>query len=309
VQPSGKTLIAAVSVTAAFVVLETYAGFYGNSLALLSDAAHNFSDVLALAFAGYAFWIAKRPADAKKTFGYHRVAILTALFNASTLILFSVAILTDAVQRLHHPVPSDPGIMLVVSMIAVILNGAVALSLHRSAQSDLNSRAAYIHMAGDAACALAVVVASLIYRYCRFDSIDSIVSILIAIFIFFSSWGIVKEATDILLESTPKGVNIDELVAAMSEAPYVRSVHDLHVWTMSDGFYCLSCHVEVDQSCTMEQVEETTVTLNNTLSSLFGIEHATIQTERTGACAMIAEDDSLFCRRPDEGHNHNHDHA
>lgn len=292
---SGPMLWASLGVTLLFVVFEAYFGWKANSLALMSDAGHNFSDALALGLAAYAVWIARKPANARKTFGYHRVAILTALFNAGSLIAIAVGILFEAIVRFQQPAALDENIMLWVAAVALLMNTVVAGLLHQHSHGNLNVRAAFIHMAGDALSALAVIIAAIALRYTHWLILDPIVSTLIAAFILWSSWGIVTEATDILLESTPKGVDVDDLIAAVRGVEHVVNVHDLHVWTVSDGLNFLSCHVEVDNERTMAEVDGLLLAINDLLAADFGIAHATIQTERQGACISASASDPIYC--------------
>jgi cobalt-zinc-cadmium efflux system protein len=292
----GPMLWLSLVVTLAFVAAEAIAGHFARSLALLSDAGHNFTDALGLGLAAYAVWVARKPANARKTFGYHRVAILTALFNAATLILIALGILYAAWQHFSNPMPVDSGLMLWVAGAAVLMNTAVAAMLRGGAKDNLNSRAAYLHMAGDALSALAVLAAAAVIKATGWTYADPSVSILIALFILWSSLGIVREATDILLEATPKGIDIDELACAIRGVAHVQAVHDLHVWTVTDGLNFLSCHVEVADTNTMAECASIVRQINDRLSGEYGIAHATIQTEIAGCCVSASPGDQpLYC--------------
>src|SRR5579884_4286823 len=192
----GPMLWVSLAITLGFVAVEAVTGHFARSLALLSDAGHNFTDALALALAAYAVWVARKPANARKTFGYHRVAILTALFNSAVLILVALAILAEAWVRLRHPAGVNSTLMLWVAGAAVVMNTVVAWLLHGSAKNNLNVRAAFVHMAGDALSALAVLIAAIVVHTTRCPFADPLVSALIALFILYSSWGIVREASD-----------------------------------------------------------------------------------------------------------------
>ena len=292
----GPMLWTSLLVTLAFVVAEAVAGHYARSLALLSDAGHNFTDALGLGLAAYAVWVAQKPANARKTFGYHRVAILTALFNAATLIVIALGILYAALEHFSHPMPVDSRLMLWVAGAAVLMNTAVAAMLRGSAKDNLNTRAAYIHMAGDALSALAVLVAAAVIKATGWMYADPIVSILIALFILWSSLGIVREAADILLEATPKGIDIDDLACSIRAVDHVQAVHDLHVWTVADGLNFLSCHVEVADTNTMAECATIIQQINQRLSHDYGIAHATIQMEIAGCCVSASPGDQpLYC--------------
>jgi cobalt-zinc-cadmium efflux system protein len=280
----GPLLIVSLVVTSLFVLGEAIAGYAAHSLALISDAGHNASDALALGLAAYAIWVAKKPANAKNTYGYHRVAILTALFNAVSLVIIGVIILVEAFELLRNPAPVVGSLMIVVAGISVLMNTVIAKLLSAGAKTSLNMRAAYIHMAGDALSAAAVVVAGFVVRSTGWVYADPLASALIGLFILYSAWGIVRESVSILLESTPRSVDLDRMVAAMETVPTVNSVHDVHVWTVSDGMHYLSCHVELPEGSSIEQVSNVVGQLNELLAHDYGIAHATIQAEVEGTC-------------------------
>lgn len=300
---SGRLLWISLALTVLFVFVELFWGLRAHSLALVSDAGHNASDALALGLAAYAVWVARRPASSHKTFGYHRVAILTALANAVALVVIALAILWEAWQTFLHPTPPQGMVMIAVAAVAVLMNTLIAYWLRGESHHSLNARAAYIHMAGDALSALGVVIAGFAVKYFGWTLADPLVSVLIAAFILYSSWGVILEATDVLLEGTPRGLNVDALVAAMRETPAVQDVHDLHVWTVSDGLHFLSCHIVLPDACTMAQASETVATLNRRLHDEFGIGHATIQAERAGCEGCEADDTALYCGTM-ESHTH-----
>ena len=284
----GPWLWVSLAVTLLFVAGEAVAGVASHSLALLSDAGHNFTDALALGLAAWAIWVARRPVSAGKTYGYHRAAVLVALFNSATLILIALAILVEAYHTFRYPVAIAGNLMMVVAAVSVVMNTIIATLLARAARHSLNMRAAFVHMAGDALSAVAVLGAGWVVKATGWVYADPLVSVLIAAFILWSSWGIVRDAINILLEGTPRGLDVTALVAAMRTVPQVQSVHDLHVWTVSDGMNYLSCHVEVDDSRTLEECTDIVANLNTLLSRDFGISHATIQTEKAGYCAHVA---------------------
>jgi len=292
-------------VTLTFVLFEALAGARAHSLALLSDAGHNLSDALALGLAAFAIWIAHRPASARNTFGYHRVAILTALFNALSLLALAAGIGYEAIQRFLHPEPVAGTLMIVVATVAVLMNTLIAVSLAGDAKHSLNSRAAYVHMAGDALSSVAVVIAGIIAKYTGWVYADPTVSAMIAVFIVYSAWDIVRDATDILLENTPKGINVEALVAEIHRIPFVCGVHDLHIWTVSDGMHFLSCHVTMPPEATLEDCVSVVQAIDTKLHDDFGIGHATIQTEPVGSCRRLPNEnslDGLYCGM--EPHRH-----
>lgn len=304
---SGKLLWISLIVTLAFVAGEALAGWLSHSLALLSDAGHNLSDALALGLAAYAVWVAQKPATARHTYGFHRVSILTAQFNAATLVVIALFIGIEAIHRFLRPEPVGGSLMIWVAAVAVVMNTVIAAALSGDAKNSLNSRAAFVHMAGDAISSLAVVIAGVIIRYTGWPYADPLVSLLIAAFIIYSAVGIVSDATNILMEATPKDVDVDQLIKGIKAVAPVCDVHDLHIWQVGDGLNFLSCHVALPAVTDLRQCASIVAALNKKLHDDFKIEHATIQAELEGCCEMN-EAHHLYC--PMECHAHEaHDHA
>lgn len=291
----GPMLWISLIITMVFVIGEFIAGRMANSLALVSDSGHNLSDAIALGLAAYAVWIAKKPANAKKTYGYHRVGILTALFNAATLIGIGIYILTEAWHLFQKPESVNGTLMMWVAGIAVLMNTVIAFLLKGGAKESINMRAAFVHMAGDALSSLGVLIAGVIVMKTGWRYADPVVSILIAAFIIYSSWGIVKSAADVLLESSPENLDTDKMVGAMQQVAHVQAVHDLHTWTVSDGMNFLSCHVVVADTCTMNDCAAVLRSINELLVAEYNIAHATIQVENSEICESTAESSPLFC--------------
>jgi cobalt-zinc-cadmium efflux system protein len=285
----GRYVGLSVALTLAFVAAEGIAGWLANSLALLSDAGHNFADALALIFSWYALRAAHRPADARRTFGSHRVGILAALVNAVSLIVIALLIFWEAGQRLWTPEAVESGPMIGVALAAVFLNGLISWWLHHEAEHDLNIRSAYLHMLGDAVSALGVVAAGVVVALTGQTVADPVVSIVIGLLILWSSWGILREAVDVLLEAAPKGLDMVELERTIREAPGVLGVHDLHVWTVGSGIIACSCHVLVAEQSVRsgQQVLRAVVEL---LRQRFHIAHTTIQVEVEGC-----DPDDMYC--------------
>lgn len=301
---SGRLLWLSLSLTLLFVVLEFVFGLRSHSLALLSDAGHNASDALALGLAAYAVWVARRPATSHKTFGYHRVAILTALANTVALGLIAVAIFIEAVRVFRSPEPIQPMPMIVVASVAVFMNTVIAYMLRGESHHSLNVRAVYVHMAGDALSSLSVLIAGVVIHFTGWRLADPIVSMLIAVFILYTAWGIVTDATNILLEGTPKGLDVDHLLASMCKVPSVLNVHDLHVWTVGDGMNFLSCHVMLPDDATSADQTRVIRILNQRLHDEFGIGHATIQTEIGDCDGCSFEPQDLYCDIQPHAHGH-----
>lgn len=298
-EPStGRYMGLSVVLTLAFVLGEALAGYLAHSLALLSDAGHNFADALALIFSWFAIWIARKPSDAQRTFGYHRVGILAALGNAVSLVVIALLIFWEAVGRLRHPEPVQSGPMIGMALAAIFLNGIISLWLRKEARHDLNVRSAYLHMLGDAISAAGVVVAGMVIALTGEAVADPVVSLLIGGLILWSSWGVLSESVNVLLEAAPKGLDMATVERSVKGVPGVLNVHHLHVWTVASGIVACSCHVVVAEQSVRsgQQVLRAVVEL---LDHQFGIGHATVQIEVEGCeanemyCAMRSADKDL----------------
>jgi len=286
---TGRRLLLSVFITVTFVIGEAGAGYFSNSLALLSDAGHNFADALALILSWYGLWIARRPSSAKRTYGYHRVGILVALVNAVSLVLIALLIFWEAASRLRHPEPVQSTSMIVVALIAIVLNTVISLWLRRAAKHDLNVRSAYMHMLGDAISATGVVVAGVIVAFTGASIADPVVSVLIGLLILWSSWGILKESVNVLLEGIPEGMDMKTVEQRINDVHGVLAVHDLHVWTVGSGMICCSCHITVEEQ-SVRSGENVLRAVTKELEHDFGISHTTIQVE-VGGC----EPNDMYC--------------
>ncbi len=288
--------------TFGFVAAEGAAGWWAGSLALLSDAAHNLADGLALALAWYALAASARRADARRTFGYHRVGVLAAAVNAVALVVIALGITWEAWQRIQHPAPVAGGTVILVAAGALAMNLLVSWWLRAGARTDLNVRGAYLHMLADAAASAAVIVGGIVIHLTGWPLVDPILSLVIAALILWSSWGILDEAVGVLLEAVPARMDIQAVGAAISAVPGVLGVHDLHVWTIGSGVVACSCHIIVaEQAASSGQQVQRAVTA---ALAAFGITHTTIQIEVSG-CAV----DGNYCSQEGgEGHEHDHVH-
>lgn len=271
----------AVVMTLAFVGGEAIAGYFSNSLALLSDAGHNFADAAALGLSWYALWIATKPAHQGMTYGYHRVGILAALVNAVSLVVIALLILWEAIDRLQHPEAVSGALMIVVALAAIVVNATISLWLRAGAKEDLNVRSVYLHMLGDAISAVGVVVAGAVVATTGSHAADPIVSLLIAGLILYSSWGVLKESVSVLLEGTPIGLDMTSVEQAIAAVPGVLNVHDLHVWTVGPSVVACSCHILVAEQ-SIREGQQILKAVASELDHRFGINHSTVQVEVQG---------------------------
>jgi cobalt-zinc-cadmium efflux system protein len=271
-------LALSLALTAGFVIFEAAAGWYSNSLVLLTDAAHNLTDVIALALSLYAVWLALRPSSAARTYGYHRAGILVALVNSTTLVVISLWIFYSAYQRFQSPPEVKSGVLIVVGIIAFVINLATALMVMKGSEHDLNLRSTFLHLMGDVLSTLGAVVAGVVILFTDWSWLDPLVSVFIAMLILWNAWGILKETVDILLESTPRDVNVDEMIREMNQVPGVLGVHDLHVWSITQSMRTMSAHI-LTNDISISAGREIQNKLNELLADTYHIAHATLQLE------------------------------
>ena len=291
--------------TLAYVVVTFVAGLRAHSLALLSEAGHNVSDFLALLLSFAAVYFQTRPASNSKTFGYQRAGVLAAFINASTLIVIALWIVIEAIHRLSAPVAVQPRLMMIVAAAGVLMNGVIAALLWSVAR-DVNLRSAFLHMAGDTLSTAGVIAGGAGILLTGRNWIDPALSLLIAALILWSSFGIVRETLNILLEGTPRGVSLPAIRSAMETVEGVLNVHDLHIWSLGSNSRALACHVTIadippsESACIL-------VKLNHILKDHFQISHTTIQFEHIGCgelegCVVPIED--LACGQSYQSHTH-----
>jgi cobalt-zinc-cadmium efflux system protein len=279
----------AVILTVVFVAGEAISGYFAHSLALLSDAGHNFADAAALGFSWYALWIAKKPSNKGMTYGYHRVGILAALVNAVSLVVIALLIFWEAIDRLRHPEPVHGWLMIVVAAIAIVVNLLIGFWLQAGSKHDINVRSAYLHMLGDAVSAFGVVLAGIVVVVSGWHLADPIVSFLIAGLILWSSWGVLKESVSVLLEATPYGMDMAAVEKCIASVQGVLGVHDLHVWTVGPGAVACSCHILVGEQSIREGQQILRAVVEE-LEHHHAINHATVQVEVEGH-----ESNEMYC--------------
>jgi len=260
-----------------FFLVEAIGGWLTNSLALLADAGHLLTDVGALALALMAFWFAARPISPTRTYGYYRVEILAALANGLTLWLVAGYILWQAYQRLLEPPEVSSGPMLLIAFIGFLAQLAAAAVLHGSADESLNTRAAFMHVATDAVQSTGVIIAGALMLRFGWYIADPIISIIIALLIAYTGGRIVFQAIHVLLEGTPSHVDVVALQAALRQAQGVESVHDLHTWSITSGYYAMSAHVVLREDVTPEEGQQVLARLRDVASHRYGIDHVTTQ--------------------------------
>ena len=271
---------AAVAVTFALVATELLAGFWGHSIALLSDAIHNLTDVPTLVISWFAMRLARRPPTAQKTFGYHRAGIVAAFVNAILLGVVALFLIYESAQRLRHPVEVHTSLMLWVSVLALVVNGGITLAVH-GGRGDLNVRTVWIHNLGDALSNVAIFAGALAIRWTGAVWVDPLLGIAIGGMVLWSGTGILKESGHVLLEGLPRGMLLEDVATAMLGVPGVQEVHDIHIWTLGTDLNALACHVRIPDMH-MEESEAILSRIQEVLDRDFHITHVTVQFERAG---------------------------
>ncbi len=302
-----RTLRLAFFLTIIILLAELVGGILANSLALLSDAGHVVTDIFALGLAWFAAVQADRPANARNTFGYHRVGILAALLNAVTLIIIAAAISWEAFQRFQHPEPVQPLIMFLSASIGIVVNLFIGFGLQKEGH-NLNVRAATLHVFGDVIASVGVIVAGIIILLTGWTLVDPLLSVGIAVLIALGAWSILRETTDILLEAVPRDISLIHLVADMKHVEGVKDVHDLHVWCIASSMYALSCHTLIND-LPPSGSSPILQSLTTMLSEKYQIGHATIQFECSDQQGACCETNGLYCRMETtkekcNGHHH-----
>ena len=275
---SRRRLMITVIITAIAFVAELVGGFLTNSLALLSDAGHMFTHLLALGVSFVAATLAERPSTERRTYGLNRLEILAALFNGATLFLISIAIFYEAYERFWEPVEIATGPMLVIAVIGLVVNLLSAYVLHGSHEGDINVRAAFIHLLTDTFSSIAVIVGAVLIAWTGWTVIDPILSVGICVVILVWAFRLVWESVDILLEATPRDIDMQKVIEGLRGIPGVRDVHHLHVWTITSGMHALSGHIDVDD-LRVSETESIAEQAEKLLHNEFNINHTTLQFE------------------------------
>lgn len=296
--PIGKMKIA-FFLTLIILIVELVGGFISHSLALLSDAGHVLTDIAAIGLSWFAMHQSQKPASEKFTYGYHRSGILAAFINAMTLIVIAVVILYEAIDRFKNPQPVGSTWMFISASVGLIMNLYLGLGL--SKEDNINVKSAVLHMIGDAMASAGVIVGGIIILLTGWYIVDPILSVLIAILIAFGAWKIVKQTVGILMEGTPKGISLEEVMDKIRSVKGVLNVHDLHVWSITSGKNALSCHVVLNNQIDFQESQIILREIEHKLQHQ-GIGHATIQLENE----EHPHDESAICSITDHEHEHHH---
>jgi cobalt-zinc-cadmium efflux system protein len=275
---AGRPLKITLGLVLVIMVAEVIGGVFSNSLALLSDAGHMLTDALALGLSLFAIALARRPATATRTFGYHRAEIMAALANGTILVLVSVYIFYEAYQRFSALPEVKTPLMLTVAVIGLVVNLIGMFLLRRGSRQSINVKAAFWHIIGDTLSSVGVIIAGVIISFTGWYVVDPILAVVIGIIILWGAVRIVRESGDILLESVPGHIKIEEVITAVKTVSGVEDLHDVHVWTLTSGIYALSAHLSITDR-TVSQSCDILTKVNEVLAKDFNITHTTLQLE------------------------------
>lgn len=299
---TGRILVISTAATTLFVILELWAGVRAHSLALISDAGHNFTDAFALVLALVGVYLQSKPADEVKTYGYHRGGVLAAFINALTLIALSIYILWESYRRFLKPQIVSEQMMIMVAAAGIVLNVGILLGLRRTHQ-DLNIRAASVHMLGDALGSVAIVIGAIVIGNTGWLWIDPALSVAIALLIIWSAIDITRESLNILLEGLPRGIELEHVKGSLCKVPGIVDVHDVHIWSLGSNTHALSCHALIED---MPPSESDCIlsAMNEVLARQFHIHHTTVQFEHV-RCELGRNGCVIY---PEHQSHHGHQH-
>ena len=292
-QRTSKVLRFSLLATLVYIILLVAAGLRAHSLALLSEAGHNLSDFLALLLSWFAVYMQTRPPSSTKTYGYQRAGVLAAFVNALALVAVAFFIFWEALRRLYTPAQVAPRLMIGVAAAGVVMNGVIAALLWASSR-DVNIRSAFLHMLGDTLSTAAVIAGGVGIMLTGRSWIDPVLSMAIGALILWSSWEIIRETLNILLEGTPRGMELERIATSIASIPGVNSVHDLHVWSLGSESHALSCHISI-QDIPPSESDQILRQVQECLRTSFKIDHTTIQFEHVvcevaHGCVVVVED-------------------
>ena len=286
-QSGKRNLEIVLGITIVFFAIELVGGIITNSLALTADAWHMLNDASALAFALVAAWLAERPIDMKKTYGYYRTEILAAFLNSIFLWVVAIFIFYEAIQRFQHPPNVSSLEMLIIAFAGLIANGLCAVVLSKSKSESLNIKGAFLHVLSDTLGSVGAISAGLIMYYTKWYTADPLISTLIGLLIFYSSLKLVRESINVLLEGVPYGIDVNAVERRIIELKGVKGVHDLHVWCITPTRMCImSAHVVVSKEADKKKLLSDLISI---LKEEFGIDHTTIQLEEEGYPKAVSE--------------------
>ncbi|WMI66678.1 cation diffusion facilitator family transporter [Aestuariibaculum sp. YM273] len=275
----GRNLLISIILNIVITASQIIGGLVSGSLALLSDALHNFSDVLSLIVSYVANKLSKKQASIHRTFGYKRAEILAAFINASTLIIVAILLIIEAIKRFQHPEEIKTGLVIWLSLIAIIANGASVLLLKKDSESNMNMRSAYLHLLTDMLASVAVLIGGLLMKYYQIFWVDSALTLAIAIYLIYMGYDLLKSSTKVLMLFTPDHVPIQKIVDEISAFDAIKNVHHVHVWQLNEDEVHLEAHIDFQEDITLSQFDEVLHNIEDLVLIRYHINHVNIQPE------------------------------
>ena len=279
---SGRNLGFAILLNVGITIAQAIGGIISGSMALLSDAAHNFSDVLSMVISFLANRLAKREATEKQTFGFRRSEILAAFINSATLIIISVIILFEAIQRLVNPVPISANLVIWLAIAGILVNGISVLFIRNDSHENMNMKSVYLHLFGDMLISISVLLGGVAMKYLQWYRIDSIFSIVIAIYLLYLSWGIVRSSLRIIMQFTPEEIDVKKIASEIEKIEGVKNIHHVHVWQINERDMMFEAHIDLSEDINVSSFEKILYRIKEVLKN-YDINHSTIQPEFTTA--------------------------
>lgn len=275
----GRNLLISIFLNIVITAAQVVGGIISGSLALLSDALHNFSDVISLVVSYVANKLAKRKASLQKTFGYKRAEILAAFINASTLIIVAVLLIIEAIERFQNPQEIESGLVIWLSTIAILGNGFSVLLLKKDSESNMNLKSAYLHLLTDMMASVAVLVGGLLMKFYNVFWVDSVLTFLIALYLIWMGYDLLKSSTKVLMLFTPEDVPIDKIVKEINGLEGIKNTHHIHVWQLNEEEIHFEAHIDFDKNITLSEFDEILNIIEEILFHKFEINHVNIQPE------------------------------
>ena len=275
----GQKLLITIFLNIVITAAQVIGGLVSGSLSLLSDALHNFSDVISLIVSYIAARLAKKKASINRTFGYKRAEILAAFINASTLIIVAILLIIEAVKRFNNPEEIESNLVIWLSIIAIIGNGFSVLLLKKDSKNNINMRSAYLHLLTDMLASVAVLIGGLLMKYFQVFWVDSLLTLLIALYLIWVGYDLLKTSTKMLMLFTPDNIDIKEVVRAVNKLPKVNKLHHVHIWNLNDDELHLEAHLDLKEDITTTAFNNLLLDIENILCEQFNINHVTIQPE------------------------------
>lgn len=275
----GRNLLISIFLNALITVAQAIGGVISGSLSLLSDALHNFSDTLSLMISYVADRYSKKEASITRTFGYKRAEIIAAFVNASTLLIVAVYLIYEAVERFFNPQTIDGGLVMWLALLGIVANGLSVLLLRKDSKENMNMRSAYLHLFTDMSASVAVLVGGTLMKYFQWFWVDSVLTLIIAIYLIFMGYGLLKSSFKVLMLFTPDDINLEKINAAISEFPEIKNVHHMHIWQLNEKEVHLEAHIDFYEDITLSEFDVVLTKVEEMLYHDFGINHVNMQPE------------------------------